>query len=393
MKARRTLVLAVAFVQIAVLSPAVSRPARSWQPAVGGPVKDANVKQFATRLNTTLSEVLDKLLPRLGRLTPQRDAREEIVSLSLDVAGGTAQAEGLGLLLPEPRRYDLSLSLDGITEPNPKRGSPLKVDGILQFDFITHGRNLADGLFRGVLNLGGKFRGAPEIHGEVRNGKIVGLVAQSGSETSKYGDKPSPFVTYTGTLAGGGYYERGNRDGAGAQATFDSPTGVDVDDEDGVIYVADQDNGSIRKVSPGGNVTTLTEGLEEPDDLAFDSGGDLIVSQSGYADAPLGRVSVETGAVTPIVFNLTPEGDDLCGRIGGSCDGRSPIGTMVSVKGIDVQGGVIYATQANYPGSIKMVLPDGTVTTVHRVDSGGREGGDCGHAGILGGTRDVAKGL
>jgi DNA-binding beta-propeller fold protein YncE len=393
MNARRTLVLAVAFVQIAVLSPAVSRPVSSRQPTVGGPVKDATVKQFATRFNSTLSEVLDKLLPRLGRLTPLRDAREEIVSLSLNVAGGEVRAEGLGLLLPEPRRYDLSLEFDGITEPNPKRGSPLKVNGILQFDFITHGRNLADGLFRGVLRLGGKFRGAPEIHGEVRNGKIVALVAQSGSDTSKYGDKPSPFVTYTGTLAGGGYYERGNRDGAGSQAQFDGPTGVDVDDETGAVYVADKENDAIRRISATRQVTTLTSGLDEPVDLAFDGNGDLIVSQNSSDEAPLGRVSVDTGAVTPIIYNQTEAGDDLCGRIGGSCDGRSPIGTMQSAQGIDVHGGVIYATQANYPGSIKMVLPDGTVTTVHRVDTGGREGGDCGNAGILGGTRDVAKGL
>jgi sugar lactone lactonase YvrE len=356
--------------------------------AQASPIKDGNVKDFAGRFNRTLSAVLEKLLPQLARLDAPGGSREDLISLRMNVAGGTVRAEGLALLLPKPRRYDLSLDLDGLQEPDPK-GAPLKVDGIFQFDFITHGRNLADGLFRGVLRLGGKFRGQTEIYGEVRNGKIIGLVAETPSGNSRSGKRPSPFVSYTGTLAGGGYYAAGNADGPGKDAKFSEPTGIAVDD-DGMIYVADQANDSLRRVTPKGNVSTLLDDLKEPDDLSFDGGGDLILSQQG--GTPLARYNIDTELLEPIVFNLTEEGEDLCGRILGSCDGRSPLGTMQSVHGIDVQGGVTYATQSHYPPSIKMVLPDGNVTTVHRADTGGREGGDCGAAGINGGTQDVAAG-
>ncbi|MGH2754236.1 MAG: hypothetical protein ACRDLB_07350 [Actinomycetota bacterium] len=384
---RPLMVVGLVLVQFAALSSSTHSAPRP-ESTVAAPIKDSNVKDFAGRFDRALSAVLDKLLPRLGRLRPQTGGREAVISLNLNAAGGSVQAGGLGLLLPKPSRYDLSLDLQGIREPKPKKGAALEVDGILQFDLITHGRNLADGLFRGVLSLGGKFRGTSEIYGEVRNGKIIGLVALSGSDSARSGKKPSPFVSYTGTLAGG---SQGNGDGDGKQATFDGPRGVAVDNDDGSVYVADSGNGAIRKITPAGRVTTLDAELDEPVDVVVDD-DDLIVGDNESSSAPLGRISLSTGALTPIVHNRTDDGEDLCGRILGSCEGRSPLGTMQSISGIDVQGGVIYAAQANYPPSLRMVLPDGSVTTVHEVDAGGREGGDCGDAGINGGTADVAKG-
>ena len=48
----------------------------------------------------------------------------------------------------------------------------------------------------------------------------------------------------------------GYRDGAGNQALFNYPTGIDIDD-DGNIYVADFSNRCIRKIDPSGTVTTV----------------------------------------------------------------------------------------------------------------------------------------
>ncbi len=62
---------------------------------------------------------------------------------------------------------------------------------------------------------------------------------------------PAGVVT---TLAGSG--NSGADDGTGAAATFNNPTGVAVDGS-GNVYVADFLNSLIRKITPGGVVTTL----------------------------------------------------------------------------------------------------------------------------------------
>jgi sugar lactone lactonase YvrE len=48
----------------------------------------------------------------------------------------------------------------------------------------------------------------------------------------------------------------GYRDGARAQALFNSPQDVDIDSR-GVIYVSDNGNHRIRRISTGSNVTTF----------------------------------------------------------------------------------------------------------------------------------------
>lgn len=63
---------------------------------------------------------------------------------------------------------------------------------------------------------------------------------------------PGGLVT---TLAGDG--TPGNVDGPGAQARFDTPFGVAVD-KDQNVYVADTWNAKLRKITPGGEVSTIT---------------------------------------------------------------------------------------------------------------------------------------
>lgn len=109
------------------------------------------------------------------------------------------------------------------------------------------------------------------------------------------------------TLAGG---NEGFADGAAGQASFNTPSGLAIDD-DGNLYVADTGNNRIRKVTPEGAVSTI--------------GGD---GNAGYVDGPAAQAR----------FN-------------------GPIGVAV-----DNQGNVYVAD--TYNDRIRKISSDGQVTTV-----------------------------
>ena len=84
---------------------------------------------------------------------------------------------------------------------------------------------------------------------------------------------PSGAVT---TLAGSG--TQGNADGTGTAAQFNIPQGLAIDGS-GNLYVGDQVGSRIRKVPPAGAVTTLTTGVSEPISLELGGSGDLYAGE------------------------------------------------------------------------------------------------------------------
>ena len=94
------------------------------------------------------------------------------------------------------------------------------------------------------------------------------------------------------TLAGSP--EPGFVDGQGAEARFNTPSGIALDAA-GNLYVSDTGNNSIRKITPDGTVTTLagtgqpgqTDGLatdaqfSQPEGIVVDAAGNVYVADTG----------------------------------------------------------------------------------------------------------------
>jgi sugar lactone lactonase YvrE len=121
----------------------------------------------------------------------------------------------------------------------------------------------------------------------------------------------------------------GHADGAAAGARFDTPTGIAVD-RNGIVYVADSQNESIRRIHPDGQVDTWLESqkgtqviMRRPMGLALTHDGFLYV-----ADEWRGRVL----QVTPqgVLFGLTGVGIDIA--VGDATRPRLARAAMLAVR-------------------------------------------------------------
>jgi sugar lactone lactonase YvrE len=113
---------------------------------------------------------------------------------------------------------------------------------------------------------------------------------------------PSGDVT---TFAGSGL--SGNADGLGINASFYLPDQLAIDSI-GNLYVADNGNREIRKISPTGNVTTLARGLDDPRGVAVDNIGNVYFSE--YSTNAIKKIDL-SGSITTIVSspNITSQGN------------------------------------------------------------------------------------
>ena len=179
--------------------------------------------------------------------------------------------------------------------------------------------------------------------------------------------KVTPIGVVT-TLAGDGVARF--VEGTGTGASFHFPFSVAVDSSD-AVYVADQDNNRIRKVAPGGAVTTLAgsgaQGYADgiglgavfngPWGVATDASNNVYVSDTFNGCirrvTPSGLVSTLAG--NPAVANAT--------GLPVLADGAGTNARFGLVAGLIVDtGGNIYVADA-YFESIRKVSPSGVVTT------------------------------
>jgi streptogramin lyase len=135
------------------------------------------------------------------------------------------------------------------------------------------------------------------------------------------------------TLAGSGSW--GYDDGTGTAATFNDPTGVAVDVSRN-IYVADQVNNSIRKITPAGVVTTLAVFFNSPTGVAVDVFGNVYVADQNNHEI---RKISSAGVVTTLAGSGTA---GLADGIGTAASFNYPTGVAT-----DIFGNVYVADQSN----------------------------------------------
>lgn len=175
-------------------------------------------------------------------------------------------------------------------------------------------------------------------------------------------------------LFAGSMEEAGSLDGSGAKARFFYPGGIATDSA-GNFYVADTNNGTVRKITPTGVVSTLagtarvfgyTDGIgaaasfDRPRGIATDSAGNVYVADAG----------------NNIIRKITPTGtvSTLAGTAGveGHADGIGVAASFNQPWGIatDSTGNVYVADTGNH--AIRKISPAGMVTTLAGVP--GRNG-------------------
>ncbi|MFN8012116.1 MAG: hypothetical protein U0P81_12020 [Holophagaceae bacterium] len=119
----------------------------------------------------------------------------------------------------------------------------------------------------------------------------------------------------------------GSVDGTGASALLGSPAGM-VSDGSGNVYVTSSGDGRVRRITPGGLVTTLPGTLNGPNGIALDPAGNLVIAETGNH-----RVIRMTpaGVVTPVagVAGSPGYGDGAAA----SAKFNSPLGVAVDTDG------------------------------------------------------------
>jgi sugar lactone lactonase YvrE len=138
----------------------------------------------------------------------------------------------------------------------------------------------------------------------------------------------------------------GNTDGVGPAATFNAPTGVGLD-ASGNMYISDKSNHRIRKITSSGVVSTIagstvgsTDGIgtaakfNNPNSVAVDGNTNLYIADQ--ANQRIRKIS-PTGVVTT-----------LAGGIGGFSDGTGTSARFNAPSGVCLDGsGNIYVSDAS----------------------------------------------
>lgn len=214
--------------------------------------------------------------------------------------------------------------------------------------------------------------------------------------TSPLANEPLGIRVLAG-VAGG----TGNVDGTGAEARFGSIRASTLDAE-GNLYVADSDNALVRKVTPGGVVTTVAgqrtvRQFALPAGIARDAAGNLYLS-----DITAVRKVDGSGAITTLAGQLptcTPGVQDNHGTVAcqdfvpdtasGFADGAGATARFrdAGAVALDAAGNVYVLDRGNH--AVRKITPAGVVSTLAGTGAAGSADGN-GAAAAFGRLADLA---
>lgn len=184
---------------------------------------------------------------------------------------------------------------------------------------------------------------------------VVASCKQDSNQIVKSGDTSAAVSTVAGSTSG-------YADGQGTLAKFASPRDIAIDNG-GNLYVADNNNQRIRKISPNGSVTTFagstignTNGpgtsaqFNYPEGIAVDATGSIFVVDSENHSI---RKITSAGVVSTLAGSTSGFADGQ----GATAQFNFPIGIAV-----DATGNVYVADTENY--KIRKITSAGMVTTL-----------------------------
>jgi RHS repeat-associated protein len=182
----------------------------------------------------------------------------------------------------------------------------------------------------------------------------------------------SPSGTIRQTIGTG---KPGWADGSASEAAFKNPTGIALDEDAGVLYVADTANHAIRRVTLDGQVSTVAGGdksgdrdgigreaaFNKPIGLTLGDDGTLYIADSGNHKI---RALLPNGATVTIAGAGVP----------GYADGAAGKATFHTPEGIAVRGDTIYI--ADTMNHRIRAIRNGVVSTIAGSGQPGRLDGD-----------------